>query len=79
LFRAVVKNQGHSIAGRDFDETILGRGFLELIRTTNGLVEPIDQFLLFVGQRLGIADNVEKQDMNDLQFYFPLNIRRNAG
>jgi hypothetical protein len=27
---------------------------------------------------LGIADNVEKQDMDNLEFKFPLSIRRHA-
>ena len=52
LFRALVKNQRHPVAGGNFNQTTRGFGVLELLRRANGLSQFINRRTLFVNRKL---------------------------
>src|SRR5206468_7522631 len=70
LFRALVKNQRHPVTGRDLDQA--GRGFsvLKLLGRANGLSQFINRRALLVNRELGVANDVNEQDMGDLELDF---------
>src|ERR1017187_491439 len=67
LFRALVKNQRHPVAGRDLDQS--GRGFsvLKLLGRANGLSQFVNRRTLLVNRKLRVANDVDEQDMGDLE------------
>src|SRR3984893_6193755 len=67
LFRALVKNQRHPVAGWNFNQAAGGVSVLNLLGRTNGLSQFINRRALFVNRKLGIADDVDEQDMGDLE------------
>jgi hypothetical protein len=73
-FRAIVKDERHPVTGRNLDQSTRRFRGAELIRATDDLVERLEQSSLFVNQQLGVADDVYKQDMRDLQLNFFLNL-----
>ena len=78
LLGAIIKNQRHAVAGRDLDQSIGRLCFLERGGAANDLIKLINQRLLLIGQALGISDDVEKENVDDLQRYFPFDLRRHC-
>ena len=68
LLRTFIENQRHSIAGRNFYQAPCRFRFLKFIRTADDLIEFINQCTLLVSPQFGIANNVDEQNMDDLQF-----------
>ena len=68
--RTVVKNQRHSVSGRNLDELPLGFRTPKFIRASNNLIERIEQPSLVIDQSLRITNDVHEQDMSDLQLNF---------
>jgi hypothetical protein len=48
LLGTVIKDERHSVAGRNLLQSSGGRRFVELVRTADGLVESIHQGLLLI-------------------------------
>src|ERR1700720_1621288 len=48
LLGTVIKDERHSVAGRNFLQSSGGRCFVELVRTADGLVELVHQGLLLI-------------------------------
>ena len=70
LLRTLIEDQRHSIAGRDFYQSIRRFRPFEFVRAANNLIELLNQRVLLVRQQLGVTDNVDEQDMDDLQLDF---------
>ena len=67
LFRAVVKDQRHPVAGRQPNELFVSR-VAHLHRAEHDLRQLVESLLLFLDQELGVTDDVDEQDMPDLEF-----------
>ncbi len=67
LLRTLIEDQRHSIAGRNFYQSIRCFRPFELVRAANNLIELINQRVLLVRQQLGVTDDVNEQDMDNLQ------------
>src|ERR1700730_17494300 len=67
LFRALVKNQRHPVAGWNFNQAAGGFSLLNLLGRTNGLSQFINRRALLVNRKLGIANDIDEQDMRDLE------------
>src|SRR5258708_30870293 len=67
LLGTVIKNERHSVAGRNLHQSARGRCLLEFVRTANNLVELVHQGLLFIRQARGITNDVNKENVRDLQ------------
>src|SRR5205807_185078 len=74
LFRTLVKDQRHPVASGDLDQSRRGFGVLKLLGRANGLSQFINRRALIVNRTLGVANDVDEQDMRDLEldlfFYF---------
>ena len=62
-----MKNQRHAVAGRNLLESSGGGGPIELVRTADDLVEPVDRCLLFIRWADGITNDVDKQNVRNLE------------
>src|SRR6266404_8079787 len=78
LFRALVKNQRHAVAGGDLDQAGRGFGVLKLLGRANGLRQFINRRMLFVNRKLRVANDVDEQDMGDLELDLFLNLGRHV-
>ena len=79
LFRALVKNQRHPVAGGDLDQSGRSFGVLKLLRRANGLSQFINRRALIVNRKLGVANDVDKQDMGDLELNLFFNFSGHVG
>ena len=66
LFRAVMKDQGHPIAGRQPNELFVGR-IADLRRPEDDFRQLAEALLLFLDQELGVTDEVDEEDMPDFK------------
>ncbi len=66
FFRAVAKDQRHSVAGRQPDELLVGR-LAHLRRREHDLSELVQPLLLLLDQELGVTDDVDEQDVSNLE------------
>jgi hypothetical protein len=66
-FRRVVKHQRHPIAGRNRNQPMICFGFTELFGAANNLIQHLEQAPLLIDQELGVADDVDKEDIGDLK------------
>src|SRR4029077_11149236 len=67
LLGTVIKDQRHSVAGRNLLQSSGGRRLIKLVRTADGLVESVHQALLLIRWARGISDDVDKENVRDLQ------------
>src|SRR6266480_6794748 len=74
IFRAVVKNQRHAIAGGEFQQSLFAFLFTEFVRRLDNLIEFVDGRALIVSRHLRIGHDVDEEDVRDLErdllFYF---------
>src|SRR5205823_725425 len=66
LFGTPVKHQGHAVAGRDFQQTPDALRLSKFIRCSNELVQFLDARVLVVNRELGIANDVNEENVSDL-------------
>ncbi len=66
-FRSVAKNQCAAIPGRQAQEFAFRFGEANLLRSTHDFLQLLQQLALLANQPLGVADNVDEQDMPDLE------------
>jgi hypothetical protein len=67
LFHRAGKDQCHAIAGRQDNELAGSFRFARCFRGAHELIQFLQSFRLLVDQQLGIANDVEKKDVGDLQ------------
>ena len=66
LFRAVAKDERHSITGRQPNELFVRR-FADRRRREHDLSELVQPLLLFFDQELRVTDDVDEEDVTDLE------------
>jgi hypothetical protein len=62
-----MKNQRHTVAGRDLLESPGGGGAIELVRAADDFVEPVDKSLLFIRWADGITHDVDEENVRNLE------------
>src|SRR5206468_6079874 len=74
IFRAVIENQRHPIAGGNLEQAIFTFRFAEFVRRLDNLIQLFNGGALIVDRHFGISDDVDEEDMRDLErdllFYF---------
>src|SRR5438067_4073419 len=75
-FLTCVKDQRHAVAGWNFYQPPRGFRFLILSRAANDLGQFVNHRPLLVNRKLGVTDDVDKQDMRDFQLDFLFNLGR---
>ena len=73
-----IEHQSHAIAGRNFQDPIGRFSFLVLLGQANNPVEFINPGVLFVYGELGVADDVEKENVRDLKLDLLFNFSRHV-
>src|SRR5207237_9982348 len=73
-FRCVVKNQRHPVASRNRNQPMARFRFTELLCAADKLIQQFDSAALLINQQLGVADNVDKEHIGDLEFHLLLNL-----
>src|SRR5712692_2603396 len=76
LFRALVKNQRHPVTGGDLDQARRGFGVLKLLGPANGLSQFINRRALLINRKLGVANDVDEEDVGDLELNLFFNFAR---
>ena len=59
LFRAVTKDQGHAVTGRQPNELFVGR-IAHLRRPEHNFRQLVEALLLFFDQEFGVTDDVDE-------------------
>src|SRR5690349_16874906 len=62
-----MKNQRHTVAGRNLLESPGGGGAIELVRAADDFVEPVDKGLLFIRWADGITHDVDEENVRNLE------------
>ncbi len=66
-FRCVVENQRHTVACRHGNEAVFRLRGAEMFGFANDPVEQFEEPALFGRDELGVADNVNEENVGDLQ------------
>src|SRR5438477_8675104 len=59
--RFVVKDQRHTVAGWNRDQTMSRFGFTKLLGPADNLIEELKQASLLIHHQLGVTDNVDEE------------------
>jgi hypothetical protein len=66
---AVAKDQGHPIAGGQSNQFAFCFRGTELLAPRDNIIQLADSFALIVYEEFGVADDIDKQHVPDLQFW----------
>src|SRR6266536_2694608 len=67
IFRAVMEDQRHAIAGREFQQSVFAFLFTEFVRRLDNLIQLFNGSALIVARHLGIGDDVDEENVRDLE------------